>query len=71
MLDRIIRLPELCRLVGVKRSTVYDWVNPRSKRHDPSFPRPIPLTDHLVGFSFTEVQDWIAKRKNARGAERS
>lgn len=24
--DRLVRLPELCAMLGIKRSTAYDWI---------------------------------------------
>ncbi|MCD6619947.1 helix-turn-helix transcriptional regulator [Aeromonas veronii] len=32
---RVIRLKELTRLIGLSRSTIYDRMNPKSKRFDP------------------------------------
>ncbi|MDM5087938.1 AlpA family phage regulatory protein [Aeromonas bestiarum] len=60
VVDRVIRLKELLRLIGLSRSTVYDRNNPKSKRFDPSFPRPIKLGAASVGWSLNEVMAWIA-----------
>ncbi|MCS0540275.1 AlpA family phage regulatory protein [Aeromonas veronii] len=58
--DRIVRLKELTQLIGLSRSTVYDRINIKSKRFDPSFPRPIKLGVASVGWSLNEVMAWIA-----------
>ncbi|MGY3932854.1 phage transcriptional regulator AlpA [Aeromonas encheleia] len=63
--DRVIRLKELSQLVGLSRSTIYDRMNPQSKRFDPTFPRPISLGLASVGWSLSEVMDWIASRPQA------
>lgn len=62
VVDRVIRLKELLRLIGLSRSTVYDRTNPKSTRFDPSFPRPIKLGAASVGRSLNEVMAWIAAR---------
>lgn len=65
VVDRIVRLKELTRLIGLSRSTIYDRINPKSKRFDPSFPRPIKLGSASVGWSLNEVMVWIATRPQA------
>lgn len=63
--DRIIRLKELLQLIALSRATVYDRLNPKSKRFAPSFPRPIKLGAASVGWSLNEVMAWIAARPQA------
>ncbi|MCX0428574.1 MULTISPECIES: helix-turn-helix transcriptional regulator [Aeromonas] len=65
VVDRVIRLKELLRLIALSRATVYDRINPKSKRFDPSFPRPIKLGAASVGWSLNEVMAWIAERPQA------
>lgn len=60
--DRVIRLKELLRLIALSRATVYERINPKSKRFDPSFPRPIKLGAASVGWSLNDVMAWIAAR---------
>ncbi|OKW43547.1 AlpA family transcriptional regulator, partial [Escherichia coli] len=38
--SRILRMAELTRLLGISRSTIYVKINPASKYHDPTFPKP-------------------------------
>ena len=60
--DRVIRLQELLRLIALSRATVYERINPKSERFDPSFPRPIKLGAASVGWKLSEVMAWIAAR---------
>ncbi|MCJ2366582.1 helix-turn-helix transcriptional regulator [Aeromonas dhakensis] len=62
---KIIRIKELSQLIGLSRSTIYDRLNPKSKRFDPSFPRPIKLGLASVGWNLCEVMAWIASRPQA------
>ena len=66
MTDAIIRLKDVKALTGLSRSSIYDRLDPKSKRHDPTFPRPVSLGARAVGFSKREVGEWIAARIAAR-----
>ena len=64
--SRIIRLKEVIQLTGLSRSTIYDRMNPKSPRHDPSFPRNFSLGGSskratAVGWRESEVLAWIAQ----------
>nr|WP_253865460.1 AlpA family phage regulatory protein [Aeromonas sobria] len=58
-------MKELSSLLGLSRSTIYDRINPKSRRFDPSFPRPIRLGLASVGWSLHDVMAWIAARPQA------
>lgn len=66
--DQIIRLPELKKLSGLSRSSIYARLNRASKFFDETFPRPVPLGARAVGFSRREVEKWISERIAARDA---
>jgi prophage regulatory protein len=59
----IIRLKQVIALTGLSRSTIYDRMNPKSKRYDASFPKSIKLGAALqagaVGWIESEIQAWI------------
>lgn len=62
---QIIRMKCLVLKLGVSRSCVYDWLNPRSPRFMHSFPRPFRLSESsrgAVGWSQSSIDDWIASR---------
>ncbi len=68
----VIRLAEVIKIGGIRRSTIYNKLNPKSCYHDPSFPRPIKLGAASVGWLKHEVEAWvqakIAKRDNGTEA---
>lgn len=64
--DRIIRLPELLAMIGVARSTLYDWLRKTSPRHDPTLPAPIRLGCSAIGWRLSEVLQWIATRPRVK-----
>ncbi|MFL1559388.1 helix-turn-helix transcriptional regulator, partial [Pseudomonas sp. O11] len=35
---KVLRVKQLCACLGLSRSTIYDRINPESKRYDDTFP---------------------------------
>ena len=48
----LIRIGEVCQLVGVCRSTVYRWVS------EGSFPRPINISERAVRWNIDDIEAW-------------
>ncbi|MFM1272652.1 AlpA family phage regulatory protein [Yersinia enterocolitica] len=59
---RMIRLPTVINKTGIARSTIYDWINPKSARYDPSFPKQRVMGKQSVGWLESEIDDWILQR---------
>lgn len=57
---RILRLPEVCQVTGLKRAMIYRLQQRKS------FPQSIKLTDHAVGWIDAEVRAWLEQRMSAR-----
>ena len=55
----IIRLKQLERKIGLKRSSIYEKLNPKSDRYDPTFPVMVSLGDRSVGWYQHEVDEWL------------
>lgn len=47
---KIIRTKDLVAMLGVSRSTVYNWLDHKSKHHRPEFPRPIKIGKAAIGW---------------------
>ncbi len=58
-----LRLNDVQRVLGVKRTTVYRLV-----KNDPHFPKPVRLSPRVSGFLRTEVEAWAQKRADMRDA---
>lgn len=59
MTDKILRLPEVKKLTGQGRSTIYAGVAAGT------FPAPILIGARSVGWIESEVANWIASRIQA------
>lgn len=55
-MERVLRRPEVQRLTGLGRSTIYCWMS-RGR-----FPRPVRLGERLVGWRESDLRDWLAAR---------
>lgn len=64
--DRIIRRLDTMKMLGVSKSTLADWQNPKSKRYRPDFPKKIQLGVNSVGYLESEINSYIAKLAEAR-----
>ena len=65
---RAIRLPEVLEMLGISKSTLYDWLKITSPFHDPLMPRPFKLgtSDHSPAFWWsTEISDYLQAKSNA------
>jgi prophage regulatory protein len=55
-LERFLRRPEVERVTGLGRSTIYD------KMASGEFPKPVPLSGGAVGWLESEIAKWQAQR---------
>lgn len=62
---KILRMRAVAAKLGIARSTIYDWLNAKSPRHDPAFPKPYPLGRQSVGWLESELDEWVLQRKAA------
>ncbi|HEY3433007.1 MAG TPA: AlpA family transcriptional regulator [Rhodocyclaceae bacterium] len=55
----ILRLRAVSEKIGFGKSAIYDKLNPKSPRFDPTFPRPVKIGPRAVGFIAAEIDQWI------------
>jgi len=48
----LIRISEVCELVGVSRTTIYRWIT------EGEFPEPVRLSKYAVRWRIDEVESW-------------
>ena len=66
MQDVIIRPKQTAAAFGVSVSTLWNWVNPKSRQHRPDFPKPIKVSANATGWLESEVSSYIQKLANSR-----
>lgn len=60
--NTILRISSVRAITGLSRSTIYNYINPRSKFYVASFPKPRRLGLRAVGWYSSEIFEWIAAR---------
>jgi prophage regulatory protein len=67
----MLRLKQVIERTGLSRSTVYNKLDPRSKHHDPSFPKQIGMGSGSVRWLESELEAWINCKINLSRNERN
>jgi len=60
MANKILRLPDLKEQCGISRSAIYQGMK------EGTFPQSIPLGTRMVGWSETEINEWIENKLKDR-----
>ena len=63
MVDKILRRPEVERITGIGRSTIYDWM----ARGE--FPQPLKLGARAVGWRESDLLAWLESRQPRTAAQ--
>lgn len=59
---KILRMRAVVAKLGIARSTIYDWLNPKSERYDATFPKQRRLGQQSVGWLEAELDEWLLAR---------
>ena len=66
--NKMLRMKQVVEYTGLSRSTIYDIMDTKSKRYDPSFPRGVKPTQGTVCWLESEINAWLeSKIKQSRG----
>ncbi|WP_257222012.1 AlpA family transcriptional regulator [Acinetobacter sp. YH12151] len=63
--EMLIPVTQLASMIHVSRSSLYDWMNPKSSRYDPTFPAPIKV-GRATRWLLSEINNWIEAKAKAR-----
>jgi prophage regulatory protein len=63
MNDRFIRMPEVVRMVGMSKGTIYKYV------HKGEFPSPVYFGSRLTLWSERGIQEWMDKCKGRTSSD--
>lgn len=67
---RVLRSPEVSKRLSISKSTIYDWLNPKSPRFDSQFPRPVKIGRMATGWLESEINEWLRNKiESSRGRE--
>ena len=63
---KVLRMKDVVNICGLSRSTIYDKMDTKSRRHDPSFPRPLKIGISAVGWMEQDIFGWLYSKKNVQ-----
>lgn len=66
VMNQIINLKEVILFTSISRAKIYEMINVDSKYYDPSFPKPIRLSESRIGWVALEVHQWIEVKIQSR-----
>lgn len=58
----ILRIRQVIAQLGISRSAIYDWMDPKSPRYDKTFPKPIRLGRASIGWLSIDIESFISSR---------
>ena len=59
--DRLLPLKEVLYVMGISRSSLYNYIA------NGSAPRQVKIGPRRIGFRASDIRQWLAERKDARG----
>lgn len=65
-MNQIITVKDVMRFTSISRSKIYELINKESKYYDPTFPKPVRLSESRIGWSAWEVHQWIESKLTNR-----
>jgi prophage regulatory protein len=61
-MNQIINIKEVIQFTSISRATIYEMINVDSKYYDPTFPKPVRLSESRIGWSAWEINQWIESK---------
>jgi len=65
-IPRMLSLKQVEDCIGLSSSTIYDMLDKRSNRYDPTFPVQVKISKGRVAWVESEVAQWIENKIAAR-----
>ena len=65
-IPRMLPLKQVVHYTGLSSTTIYDMLDKRSNRYDPTFPVQVKLSKGRVAWVESEVAQWIEDKIAAR-----
>lgn len=59
---QMMRLKDVMQITRLSRSTIYEIMDEKSKRYDPTFPKQIRLTERSVVWRADQIAAWLESK---------
>lgn len=61
-MNQIINIKDVIQFTSISRAKIYEMINVNSKYYDPTFPKPVRLSESRIGWSALEINQWIESK---------
>lgn len=58
-MNQIINISEVIEFTSISRAKIYEMIKVDSKYYDPTFPKPVRLSESRIGWVPLEVHQWL------------
>ena len=65
-MNQIININEVIEFTSISRAKIYELITVNSKYYDPTFPKPVRLSESRIGWVALEVHQWIEVKIQSR-----
>lgn len=65
-MNQIINIKEVIQFTSISRAKIYEMINVDSKYYDPTFPKPVRLSESRIGWVAWEVNQRIESKLASR-----
>lgn len=66
LIPRMLSLKDVVYFTALSSTTIYDMLDKKSNRYDPSFPIQVKLSKGRVAWVESEIAQWLEDRISAR-----
>ena len=61
---QLLNISEVAQKISAGKSTIYDWMSPKSKRYKPDFPKPLQNIGGINRWLESEIDAWVMSKRN-------
>ena len=65
-MNQIINISEVIEFTSISRAKIYEMIKVGSKYYDPTFTKPVRLSESRIGWVALEVNQWIETKIQSR-----
>jgi prophage regulatory protein len=61
---QLLNISEVAQKISAGKSTIYDWMSPKSKRYKPDFPKPLQNMGGINRWIESDIDAWVMSKRN-------
>jgi len=65
-MNQIININDVIEFTSISQAKIYEMIKVDSKYYDPTFPKPVRLSESRIGWVALEVHQWIEGKIQSR-----